>query len=95
MTFFNFSSSYVRFQGLPGALQPLSGNPATVAFIKSLTGTFSDVDSSALVFQFPTLTLAFEKVRTQAANAAGKNAATLANDIFQEFVTKPGFTVGS
>lgn len=92
---FSFAGTYVRFQGLPGGLQPLAANPATVPFIKSLTGTFSDVDSSALVFQFPTLTLAFDKVRTQAANALGKNAATLAADIANEFLAKPGYVMGS
>ena len=92
---FSFAGTYVRFQGLPGALQPLAANPATVPFIKSLSGTFSDVDSTALAFQFPTLTLAFDKVRTQAANALGKNAATLGADIANEFLAKPGYVMGS
>lgn len=94
-TVFNFSSTYVRFQGAPGAVQPLASSPATVTFIKSLTGTFSDLDSSPLAFEFPSLTLSFDKVRTQAANALGKSAAALATDIANEFLAKPGYTMGS
>ena len=92
---FNFAANYVRFQGAAGALQPLAASPATVPFLKSLMGTITDADTSPLVFEIPTITLSFDKVRTQAANALNKNAATLGADIANEFLAKPGYVVGS
>jgi hypothetical protein len=91
------SSHYTRFQGVVSALKLNSGNPATSAFPRSFTGTYSDFDTASglTLFLIPAITLNFDAARTQAANALTKDAATVANDIAGEFASKPFWVVGS
>jgi hypothetical protein len=91
------SSHYIRFQGVVSALQLFSGSLNTTGFPRSFSGTYCDLDSSGglVLFSIPAITLTFDKMRTQKANALSKDAATLANDIAGEFAAKPFYTVGS
>ena len=91
---FSFAANYCRFQGAPGAHQPLATDPSTVLFMKTLTGTITDADTSPLVFEFPSITMSFDKTDTQAANGAGKTAATAATDFANALLAK-GYVMGS
>lgn len=92
------SSHYVRFQGAAASLQLVAGNATQVSFPRALTGTYCDIDGNGnnlVLFSIPSITLTFDKVRTQKANAVNNPTAAGTAAMIETEYHKPGWTVGS